>query len=219
MFNKPEAQLIGKTLMQRKEWLLKNINNAEFAASKVQNQQTIELIESCLQKLQQVFKTATAPAPLDIISAPQAKPNRMTTAQKRAHMEPADIKVLVVDDDELITSIMAALLEGLGIKQLDITNDGLKAISMLYDANPIYDLVLCDWNMPIKNGIDVHNAMRAAERYIDTCFMLVTAVTEAKQIRAAIEEGVDDYIVKPIEEQKIMKKIQRYFPRVGTLED
>ena len=35
----------------------------------------------------------------------------------------------------------------------------------------------------------------------------------------AIEEGVDDYIVKPIEEQKIMKKIQRYFPRVGTLED
>jgi two-component system chemotaxis response regulator CheY len=57
--------------------------------------------------------------------------------------------------------------------------------------------------------------MRAAERYIDTCFMLVTAVTEAKQIRAAIEEGVDDYVVKPIEEQKIIKKIQRYFPQIG----
>ena len=61
----------------------------------------------------------------------------------------------------------------------------------------------------------MHNAMRAAERYIDACFMLVTAVTEAKQIRAAIEEGVDDYVVKPIEEEKIIKKIQRYFPQVG----
>ncbi len=214
MFTRPEAQLIARTLTQRREWLLKNIDNPEHAAAKEQNQKVLELIESSLAKLFQ-FSKATQ-APVDIISAPQAKPNRMTTAQKRAHMAPADIKVLVVDDDELITNIMAALLEGLGIKQLETTNDGLKAISMLYDANPIYDLVLCDWNMPIKNGLDVHNAMRAAERYIDTCFMLVTAVTEAKQIRAAIEEGVDDYIVKPIEEQKIMKKIQRYFPKVGA---
>lgn len=217
MFSKPETQVIAKTLMQRKEWLVKNINNPEFSAAKIQNQQTIELIDSSIYKLQQLYKAT--PAPVDVVSTPQPKPNRMTTAQKRALMAPGDIKVLVVDDDELITSFMQALLNSLGIKQIDITNDGLKAISMLYDANPIYDLVLCDWNMPIKSGIDVHNAMRAAERYIDTCFMLVTAVTEAKQIRSAIEEGVDDYVVKPIEEEKIVKKISRYFPKIGLKDD
>ncbi len=213
MFTKSEAQLIAKTLTQRREWLLKNIDNPEHAAAKEQNQKVLELIESSLAKLLQLFKPAQAP--VDIISAPAAKSARIPIAQKRAQMQPGEIKVLVADDDNLISSIMQALLNSYGIQQIDIAEDGLKAISMLYDANPVYDLILCDWNMPIKSGLDVHNAMRAAERYVDACFMLVTAVTEAKQIRAAIEEGVDDYVVKPIEEEKILKKIQRYFPKVG----
>jgi len=213
MFSKPEAQLIARTLTQRRDWLLKNIHSAELAASKPQNQQTLELIDSCLGKLLQLNKPTQVP--VDIISTPTAKPTRKTVAQKRALMTPSEIRVLVVDDDALIASMMQALMQSLGVQVVDTAEDGLKAISMLYDATPVYDLVLCDWNMPLKSGLDVHNAMRAAERYIDTCFMLVTAVTEAKQIRAAIEEGVDDYVVKPIEEQKIIKKIQRYFPQVG----
>lgn len=213
MFSKPEAQLIAKTLTQRREWLLKNIDNPEHAAAKEQNQKVLELIESSLAKLLQLFKPTQAP--VDIISAASTKPAKIPIAQKRAQMQPAEIRVLVADDDHLISSIMQVLLNSYGIQKIDIADDGLKAISMLYDANPVYDLVLCDWNMPIKSGLDVHNAMRAAERYVDTCFMLVTAVTEAKQIRAAIEEGVDDYVVKPIEEEKIIKKIQRYFPKVG----
>jgi two-component system chemotaxis response regulator CheY len=214
MFSKPEAQLIAKTLTQRRDWLIKNIDNPEHSAAKEQNQKTLELIESSLAKLLQLFKPAQTP--VDIISAPQqTKSNKTPIAQKRAQMQPAEIRVLVVDDDELIASVMQALLNSVGIQKVHIANDGLRAISMLYDATPVYDLVLCDWNMPIKSGLDVNNAMRAAERYMDTCFMLVTAVTEAKQIRAAIEEGVDDYVVKPIEEEKIIKKIQRYFPQVG----
>jgi two-component system chemotaxis response regulator CheY len=214
MFSKPEAQLIAKTLTQRRDWLIKNIDNPEHSAAKEQNQKTLELIESSLAKLLQLFKPAQTP--VDIISAPQqTKPSKTPIAQKRAQMQPAEIRVLVVDDDELIASVMQALLNSVGIQKVHIANDGLRAISMLYDATPVYDLVLCDWNMPIKSGLDVNNAMRAAERYMDTCFMLVTAVTEAKQIRAAIEEGVDDYVVKPIEEEKIIKKIQRYFPQVG----
>ncbi len=217
MFTKPEAQLIAKTLNQRREWLLKNIDNPEHAAAKEQNQKILELIDSSLAKLLQSLKPAQAP--VDIISAPPPKPPKIPIAQKRAQMSVGDIKVLVVDDDALIASMMIALLQANGLLAVESAEDGLKAISMLYEANPVYDLVLCDWNMPIKSGLDVHNAMRASERYIDTCFMLVTAVTEAKQIRAAIEEGVDDYIVKPVEEQKIIKKIQRYFPQVGVRTD
>jgi two-component system, chemotaxis family, chemotaxis protein CheY len=213
MFTKSEAQLIAKTLTQRREWLLKNIDNPEHATVKEKNQKVLELIESSLAKLLQLFKPTQAP--VDIISAAPTKPAKIPIAQKRAQMQSAEIRVLVADDDHLISSIMQVLLNSYGIQKIDIAEDGLKAISMLYDANPVYDLVLCDWNMPIKSGLDVHNAMRAAERYVDACFMLVTAVTEAKQIRAAIEEGVDDYVVKPIEEEKIIKKIQRYFPKVG----
>ena len=207
MFTKSEIMVVAKTLNQRRDWLVKNIGNPEFAAVKPQNEQTLELIESALAKLAQL-NTSTPDTP--------SKPVKISATDKRAQMEPKKINVLVVDDDELIASLMKTLLQAAGITQVDIAVDGLKAISMLYDANPVYDLVLCDWNMPIKNGLDVHNAMRAAERYMETCFILVTAVTEAKQIRAAIEEGVDDYIVKPIEEQTTLKKIARHFPKILT---
>jgi two-component system chemotaxis response regulator CheY len=208
MFNKSEILVIAKTLTQRRDWLVKNISSPDFAATKLQNEQTLKIIESSLAKLAQLSKS------IPPIPETPSKPVKLSTTEKRAQMEPKKINVLIVDDDELIASLMKALLQSADIHQIDIATDGLKGISMLYDANPVYDLVLCDWNMPIKNGLDVHNAMRAAERYMETCFILVTAVTEAKQIRSAIEEGVDDYIAKPIEEHTTLKKIARHFPKV-----
>ena len=203
MFSNSELQVIIKTLSQRREWLVKNIDNPELAIAKAQNKQTIELIDGIVNKLNLQQKTTSAPA--DTTTSP-SKPVKQPLSQRRAQMEPAKIRVLVVDDDDLIAEMIKAILQSVGIQHVHIANDGLKGISMLYDASPVYDLVLCDWNMPIKNGLDVHNAMRAAERYMEACFMLVTAVTEAKQIRSAIEEGVDDYVVKPIEEEKFIRK-------------
>ena len=208
MFTKAELQIIATTLQQRANWLQKNIDNPDVSAHKAQNQSTLALIEDALAKLNEQLKHPAPATP-----APTKAP-KLTTAQRRQQMEPQQIRVLIVDDDEMIASLLQILLHSTGILHVDIATDGLQGISMLYDANPIYDLVLCDWHMPIKSGLDVHNAMRAAERYMETCFILVTAVTEAKQIRSAIEEGVDDYIVKPLEEQTTIKKLARHFPKL-----
>jgi two-component system chemotaxis response regulator CheY len=205
MFTKPEINLITKTLQHRRDWIAKNLDSPDQQLLKEQNQQTLIIIDSAIGKLTALTSLDTNPTP--------AKPPKLTGSHRRNQLEPAHIRVLVVDDDELISVLLHTLLSSLGVLYVDSTSDGLQAISMLYDANPVYDLVLCDWHMPIKSGLDVHNAMRAAERYMDTCFILVTAVTEAKQIREAIDEGLDDYIVKPIEEQKIIKKIARHFPK------
>jgi two-component system, chemotaxis family, chemotaxis protein CheY len=204
MFTKAELHIIGATLQQRANWLRKNIDNPDLTANRQQNLATLELIEAALSKLNDSLK----PAPLAV------KQVKLTGPQKRQQMEPEHIRVLLVDDDEMIASLLQMLLQSVGVKHIDVAPDGLKAISMLYEAEPVYDLVLCDWHMPIKNGLDVHNAMRAAERYLDTCFILVTAVTEAKLIKAAIDEGVDDYIVKPLEEQTTMRKLSRHFPKL-----
>ena len=210
MFTKPEILVVSKTLQSRRDWIAKNIDNPEQQALKDQNQQTLAIIDSFLNKLSTLTPIETSAAP--------AKQPKLTGAQRRNQLEPAQIRVLIVDDDEMIASLLQMLLQSTGIRYVDIASDGLKGISMLYDANPVYDLVLCDWHMPIKNGLDVHNAMRAAERYMETCFILVTAVTEAKLIRSAIEEGVDDYIVKPLEEQTTIKKLARHFPKLPVPE-
>lgn len=207
MFTKAEQQIIAATLQQRASWLQKNMENPDLSANKAQNQATLALIDGALAKLNEQLKPPPPPTPV-------TKTPKLSVTQRRQQMEPQQIRVLIVDDDEMIASLLQMLLHSTGVRHVDVASDGLKAISMLYDANPVYDLVLCDWHMPIKNGLDVHNAMRAAERYMETCFILVTAVTEAKQIRSAIEEGVDDYIVKPLEEQTTIKKLARHFPKL-----
>jgi len=217
MFSKQELQVIGKTLAQKRDWITKNLNNTEIEKSKPQLMQDLQLIEATLQKVTDQLRSTDAPTAERVnhyISTKVVSPIRQAAFGRRQDLHPGQIRVLVVDDDQLICELINAFLRASGINQIDFANDGLKAISIMYDANPIYDLVLCDWNMPTKSGIDVHNAMRAAERYLGTVFMLVTAVTEAKQIRAAIEDGVDDYVVKPLEQDKLIKKIARFFPQV-----
>jgi two-component system chemotaxis response regulator CheY len=206
MFNPAELQVVVKTHKHPPEWHAKSLDLPELAQARAKNLQTLQLIESALGKLA-ASEQVTANRAL-IKTEPRAPSNDL----------PADkIRALIVDDDSFVTSLISAYLLQMGLKKIDIAEDGRRAISMLYDAKPLYNLVLCDWNMPIKSGLDVHNAMRAAERYQDTCFMLVTAVTEAKQIRAAIEEGVDDYVVKPIDPITLNKKIARIFTQVPII--
>lgn len=205
MFTKDELQITIKTLTQRRDWLVKNLNANEQAEQQAQNQQILSILESVLAKL--LILDEKSDTAKDV-------PSKLSPQQKRQQLEPEKIRVLLADDDETNAALITTFLQTLGIKFIDVADDGLKAINMLFNANPLYDLVLCDWNMPIKNGLDVHNAMRAAERYQGTCFMLVTAVTEAKQIRAAIEEGVDDYLAKPVVQDTFNKKISRIFPKI-----
>jgi two-component system, chemotaxis family, chemotaxis protein CheY len=224
MFSKQELQVIGQTMTQRRDWLLKAIKNPEYAAAQTQNEKTLEIIESTLVKITGQFREKSdsdeggsdkSPKAVNhYISAKSTSPIRQAALKRRLELQAKDLKVLVVDDDQLICDLLSAFLSEAGILRIDTAFDGMKGIGVLYDASSVYDLVLCDWNMPNKSGLEVHDAMRASERYHGTVFMLVTGVTEAKQIRAAIDEGVDDYVVKPLEQEKLIGKITRFFPKL-----
>lgn len=215
MFTKQELQIIGQTLAQKRAWIAKNLDTAE-ASAKLELEQNLQTIDAVLQKITPQLKPVSGDksAVNHYISEKTISPIRQAAFRRRQALMPLQIRVLLVDDDQLICDLVTAYLEAAGIYQVDYANDGQRGISMMYEANPIYDLVLCDWNMPNKSGLEVHSAMRAAERYLGTVFILVTAVSEAKQIRSAIEDGVDDYVVKPIEQDKLIKKIARFFPHV-----
>ncbi len=219
MFSKQELQIMGQTLSQRREWLNKNMGRPDMANAKVQNERTVQIIDSALDKITAQLRSTNEKSPIEeninhYISQPSVSPTRQAAINRRLNLTPKDIRVLIVDDDKLIGDLLDVYLRSGDIVQIDIASDGMKGINMMFNANPIYDLILCDWNMPSKSGLDVHNAMRAAERYQHAIFMLVTAVAEASQIRSAIEEGVDDYVVKPIEQEKLFKKITRFFPKL-----
>ena len=221
MFSKQDLQVIEQTLTQRRNWLLKAIKNPELGSAKLEHEKTLQQLEAVLSKVAAGIAGGGALPPSEpmatanhYISTRSTSSIRELALKRRLELQPNQIRVLLVDDDQFICDLLRAFLEAANMVVVDEARDGMIAVNMLYEANPVYDLVLCDWNMPNKSGLGVHEAMRAAERYYGTVFMLVTGVTEAKQIRAAIEDGVDDYVVKPIEQEKLLKKIARFFPKV-----
>lgn len=122
------------------------------------------------------------------------------------------MRILVVDDDEYCSKLLAANLEQLGFINVDTAADGQEAINLMYDTPLPFHLILSDWNMPIKSGLEVHSAMLASDRYQASQFVMTTSITQASQIREAIDHGVNDYLAKPIEVDALQKKLMRFFP-------
>lgn len=79
-------------------------------------------------------------------------------------------QILVVDDDYSIIELLKEALPALGYKA-DFVTDGNKAIELIKNTNPPYDLILSDIRMPEINGIDVARAAHAAKPDIPILFM------------------------------------------------
>ncbi|MDO3385592.1 response regulator [Gilvimarinus sp. SDUM040013] len=186
-FSPEELALLKDTLGQRVSWLSKNINSlpSEKQASATQ---LLTKLSAILTKFDSQTKSTTA------------------------NLKAADVRTLVVDDDEYCAKLLAANLEQLGFINVDIAMDGQEAINLMYDTPLPFHLILSDWNMPIKSGLEVHSAMLASDRYNESQFVMTTSITQASQIREAIDHGVNDYLAKPIEIEALRKKLTRFFP-------
>ena len=104
--------------------------------------------------------------------------------------------------------LLEGIIQDFGIKNIVIARDGREAVNELKNASPAFDIVLCDWDMPELNGLEVRKQVRHLARLQDTHFIMVTAVSEAARIKQAIGEGITDYIVKPVDAETLEKKIK-----------
>lgn len=191
-FSSDEKQVIKETLTLRLNWLLQNAKslseNKKTSAQKVAAQ-----IKGVLNKLDG-----------------EASPSPPLSAR--------DVRILIIDDDDFCAKLLAAQLEQIGFSNVDLAGDGQEAINLMYDTPLPYQLILSDWNMPVKSGLEVHSAMVASERYENSRFVMTTSVTKASQIREAIDHGIHDYLAKPIEEESLKKVLSRFFPNVSELQ-
>ncbi|MDQ6423646.1 response regulator transcription factor [Paenibacillus sp. LHD-117] len=118
------------------------------------------------------------------------------------HQEKA-IRVLVVDDEEQMTSFIASYLtnEGYSVKQV---HSGAEALQEL-EESPAFDLILLDWMMPGMNGLDVCRRLR---RFSDVPVIFLTAKTEEIDKVLGLEIGADDYITKPFSLRELEVRIR-----------
>jgi len=115
-------------------------------------------------------------------------------------------RVLLADDSGTMRTIIRRSLETLGVKEIVEAADGAQAAAQFKPGN--FELVLTDWNMPGKTGVEVTRAIRA----IDPKVPIVMITTEAEKARVleAIQAGVTDYLVKPFTTEKLREKLDRY---------
>lgn len=117
---------------------------------------------------------------------------------------------LVVDDSRVVRKVARRILEAHGF---DVTEagDGKEALESCRAHLP--DCVLLDWNMPIMDGLTFLKAVRSEFGPDSPPVVFCTTENDMSHIAEAIENGAQEYIMKPFDEDILLGK----FAQVGLL--
>ena len=116
-----------------------------------------------------------------------------------------DLQILVVDDEESIREVVAAMLNQAGYSTRRAAS-GMEALELL-DCGEDFGLILTDMMMPELDGIALLE--RIKERYPDVPVVMVTAVHDVSVALAAIRNGAYDYLLKPFEREQLLVMVRR----------
>lgn len=114
-------------------------------------------------------------------------------------------KALIVDDSATVRSMVSKMARAWGLEPLQACN-GKEALTAL-EANRDVCVALVDWNMPVMSGIEFVRHARKEEKYKQIKILMVTTETEMRQVIAAVEAGVDEYIMKPFTKEIFEDKL------------
>ncbi len=115
-------------------------------------------------------------------------------------------KVLVVDDEEDIRDVIRMQLEERGFRVIEATN-GEEAIEMLHSENNLVNvgLMLCDIRMPKVNGVEAIDYLKQHAPGIP--IVVVTGYPDTQLATELMKKGVKDYLVKPVEREKLLQVV------------
>ena len=134
----------------------------------------------------------------------------------KEHRERIPTRILIVDDMESMRQIIKLQLHNAGFTNVVEAKDGQEAYIELAKARknkaPI-ELILADWNMPTMNGFELLQAIRNNPEYKNLPFIMITAENEQEKVLLAIQNGIDNYVVKPIVEKDLVQRVQSAFTR------
>jgi DNA-binding response OmpR family regulator len=119
------------------------------------------------------------------------------------------MKILVADDDRDLLGLIAFALTQAGFL-VEQATDGGQALKLFESAAP--ELVLLDINMPVMNGFQVCEKIRARSR---VPVMMLTVRGEEEDLVRALELGADDYLTKPFSPRTLIARIKALLRRAG----
>ncbi len=113
-------------------------------------------------------------------------------------------RVLIAEDDPDIRALVARRVMQLGHEVVEVL-DGQAALDIAL-ADEV-DLVLLDWMMPTRTGLDVCRAIRADARVGRMKIVMLTAKAHEDDLARAFSAGVDDYVIKPFRGADLQQRL------------
>ncbi len=114
-------------------------------------------------------------------------------------------KILIIEDDQLSLELLVQLLDG--YKVLTAT-DGSVGLQSVRENKP--DLVLLDISLPILDGFEVAKRIKEDSEISKTVVIGISSRAMKEDIENAISSGFDDYLTKPLNEEELFEKLNRY---------
>ncbi|MHC5108800.1 MAG: sigma-54-dependent transcriptional regulator [Planctomycetota bacterium] len=124
------------------------------------------------------------------------------------------VSILLVDDDRIILDSLSEFLsiEGFATSQSSSVPDAIKLLE-----SETYPLVICDVNMPGRNGFELLHTVR--KRWPETSFIMMTGYGTIESAVEAIKMGAYDYLTKPVVDEELKLCVERALAQQAILRE
>lgn len=128
-----------------------------------------------------------------------------------------DAKILIVEDDSTIRTLLGMALDGAGYKNVASVSRGDEAVGEVRRFAP--DLVILDLMLPGLDGCSIARIIRSDPDLAMVRIIMLTALSSDEDIVRGLEAGADDYIAKPFERKVMLARVRAVLRRGMPVQD
>lgn len=115
------------------------------------------------------------------------------------------LKILIVDDETQVTTLLDRLLSMEGFEVI-VVNNSAQTMEVAEATRP--DFFILDLMMPEPNGFEICRLLRANENFSETPILIITASDDSDSKAIAYVAGANDYITKPFNNDDLPRRIR-----------
>ena len=117
------------------------------------------------------------------------------------------LRLLIIDDNAQMRTIIGAVLSGAGVRNLHFAQDGREALQIV--AGGGIDACFVDYEMPVLNGLDFVSRIRGMpgnERFMP--LIMLTGYSDMPRLSTARDRGVNEFLRKPVSARDILSRLE-----------
>jgi len=124
-------------------------------------------------------------------------------------MDFTKLDVLVIDDESFMRKLIIRILNELGTTRVVEAGDGQDGLEKVQNAKKSFDIILCDLEMPVMDGLKFVETLRARVNPAlrDIPVLVVTGHSDEENVYDAVALGINGFLVKPISKQALESRM------------